>query len=89
MLAERVLCKGGLSAPLETLVSRARGVLVQRRGDSRRGLVAMLQAQGLEANRLWQKERSSELGEFSRSFSCFFLSTHCLAPGWLKQSRFS
>lgn len=51
-------------------------------------MAAMLQAEGLQANRLWQKERNSELGEFSHWFSCLFLSTHCLAPSWFKIKSF-
>lgn len=34
-----------------------------------------------EANRLWGKERRSELGQY---FHAFFPATHRLAPGWFK-----
>ena len=69
-----LLCSGGLSALLETLVSLAQGGFVQCRGDGRGGLAGMLQAQGLDGVRRTQigsgrKERNSELGEYFHAFS--------------------
>lgn len=83
-MAERFfLCNGGLSALWETLVSLAQGVLVQRCGDDRGGLAAMLQAQRLDGVRRRQigSGGRKEILSWGNIFMLF--SYYSLSSSWL------